>query len=156
MGGNKVKKILTVIFAALYMRAIAACVTCPPDPRKQAQPQLAVQAEPELAPQMEPQKLAEENPKIGPEITVRIPELFSPDPNKSNDEMTIRISVTHTAAIKEWDIFIQPNLQSGHTQQGLNRNQTNRPRRGRAFFEQSGTGSVPTEWKWNGKSSSGE
>ena len=49
-----------------------------------------------------------ENPGRGPELSVEIPELFSPDPDKPNDTMTIAIKVSHPVPIKEWSIQIQP------------------------------------------------
>jgi len=96
-----------------------------------------------------------ENPGTGPVVTAEIPELFSLDPDIVDDKMTILISVTHPVPIKDWTIQIQPNRGGGQRPEGeqaARRTGTGR----RVFFEQKGSGAVPAEWQWNGKSSSGE
>jgi outer membrane protein OmpA-like peptidoglycan-associated protein len=127
------------------------------------------------------------DPEQEPEITVKIPELFSPDPDVVDDVMTIGISINHPASIKEWHILVQPNRQRQARQDGEagqrqpgdqaaqrqprqegeagqrqprqegeeGQGQRQRQRRG-PFFEQTGQGKPPAEWKWNGKGTSGE
>jgi len=108
-----------------------------------------------------------ENPGKGPAVTAEIPELFSPDPDIPDDTITIAIKVEHVVPIKDWSIQIQPNRrQSGQaatqTTAGSTAGTTEerQPRRQsgerRSFFEQNGTGDVPSAWKWNGKGLSGE
>ncbi|MDR2542061.1 MAG: OmpA family protein [Treponema sp.] len=105
------------------------------------------------------------NPNTGPEVTVVIPELFSPDPDIANDSLTISIDVNHPARIKDWNIQIQRRFGGQAAQQrqaaeGAEPRQSTeggeqrqRGQRG-PFFEASGTGRPPAEWKWNGISSS--
>jgi len=95
-----------------------------------------------------------ENPGTGPVVTAEIPELFSPDPDITDDKMTILISVTHPIPIKDWTIQIQPNRtgQRPAGEQAARRTGAGR----RVFFEQKGSGAVPAEWQWNGKNASGE
>jgi outer membrane protein OmpA-like peptidoglycan-associated protein len=108
------------------------------------------------------------NPNIGPEVTLAIPELFSPDPDVVDDELIIGISINHPAPIKEWQIQIQPNRgqrqasgqRSGQGQggqrQGGQGGQGQGGRRRGPFFTQTGEGKPAEEWKWNGKGTSGE
>jgi hypothetical protein len=88
-----------------------------------------------------------ENPGKGPEITVVIPELFSPDPDNADSKMTISIAVDHPADIKDWNIQIN---RSPRSDEQVQRTGTG-TRRNRMFFEQSGTGAVPSSWEWNGR-----
>lgn len=102
------------------------------------------------------------NPGAGPKLTVRIPELFSPNPDIVNDTIDISISVSHPVDIKDWSIAIQPKRQPLTPEQlaqlqeraGEQRQRTTSQRQRRVFFEQTGTGTPPTLWKWNGKSTS--
>jgi outer membrane protein OmpA-like peptidoglycan-associated protein len=117
----------------------------------------------------------ESNPGTGPQLSVEIPELFSPDPDIIDDTITIAINVTHSVEIKDWDIQIQPNrgqqggsaagnqqgARAAGNQQGgqAERRQNNQGRQGnrrRVFFEQTGKGAPPDAWQWNGKGTSGE
>ena len=137
------KKIIALIFAAAVF---AACKTPPPA------------------------QVPVENPNVGPEIKVDIPELFSPDPDIVDDKLAIGITINHPAPIKDWDIQIQPirrqSGQSGQRQtgegaprQGGDRQGGDRQdgqRRRAVFFEQSGTGTPPKTWTWDGKGNSGE
>jgi len=135
------KKLTVVLLAALVI--IAACKGTPPP---------AV------------------NPETEPQLTVTIPEIFSPDPDIVDDKMTIPIVVKHPVPIKEWTIQVQPaRRQNAQTaQQGGQAGerqarpaaaapaadgQAAQPRQPRApFFEQKGTGNPPASWQWNGKS----
>jgi outer membrane protein OmpA-like peptidoglycan-associated protein len=112
------------------------------------------------------------NPNAAPVLTVKIPELFSPSPDIVDDKMKIHIVVKHPAPIKDWNIEIQPIRQaSGQAAQaaaqptaaaqgaaaqpaaqGAAQGET-RQRQRQPFFEQKGTGTPPTDWEWNGKSS---
>ena len=49
-----------------------------------------------------------ENPNVGPKITVKIPELFSFDPDVNDGKETVPITVTHVpkVQIKEWSIVV--------------------------------------------------
>jgi len=135
------KKII-YLFLAIFVLAVSACKSPPPPPP------------------------VEENPNVGPELTVGIPELFSPDLEFDDDKMAISITVKHPVAIKDWDIQIQPaRRQTGQTAQAGNAApqpanttapQSNQERRSRVFFEQKGTGTPPTSWQWNGKNAAGE
>jgi outer membrane protein OmpA-like peptidoglycan-associated protein len=114
-----------------------------------------------------------ENPNVGPFLTVTIPDLFSPDPDIPNDKLAIAIAVEHPVRIKDWQIQIQPNRRGtgqnaqGQAAEGGQRAErpqaaegTPRPegqagerQRNRApFFEQTGTGTPPKTWLWDGKS----
>jgi len=95
-----------------------------------------------------------ENPGVGPELTVGIPEDdFAPDPDADN-KLTISIAVNHPVPIKDWNIRIQPN-RGGQRPEGAGQSgQTERVRR--IFFEQNGKGNVPTSWDWNGRGTNGE
>jgi len=101
---------------------------------------------------------AVENPNVGPELQAVIPELFSPNPDVTDDVMTIALSVKHPVPIKSWNITIQPVRQGtggGGQRQAANQERPQgETRQRRAFFEQSGTGTPPARWQWNGKSSS--
>jgi outer membrane protein OmpA-like peptidoglycan-associated protein len=109
------------------------------------------------------------NPNSAPELTVSIPELFSPDPDESDYKMPITISVNHPAKIKDWQIQVQPARRAnqastrqpaaerpqaaeGQRQEG----QTGERRRRAPFFEQTGTGTPPKTWSFDGKGTSGE
>ena len=105
-----------------------------------------------------------DNPGSGPELTVVIPELFSPDPDNADDRMTISITVTHSVPVKDWNIQVQPIRRqptgapagaapaSGAPAQ----RQGGQENRRRIFFEQNGDGSPPQAWQWNGRGTSGE
>jgi len=109
------------------------------------------------------------NPNVGPELAVTIPELFSPDPEITDDKMTIGITVNHPVRIKDWSIVIQPaRLGTRQTEQAAGQGQrearpartdqegqgeARQPRQRQPFFTQEGTGTPPTHWEWNGKSS---
>ncbi|MCL2229672.1 MAG: OmpA family protein [Treponema sp.] len=106
-----------------------------------------------------------ENPNVGPQLTVVIPELFSPDPEIVDDKMSVEITVNHPVRIKDWTIVIQPARLArqatqtaaagqGEARQPRAEGQAEQPRRQRApFFTQEGHGTPPTKWEWNGKSS---
>ena len=132
------KKIIALVFA---VSIIAACKT-PAPPSEPAAPQ---------------------NPNVGPRIEVRIPELFSPDPDIANDMLSVLITINHPVPIKDWNIEIQPNRRQGgqsNQRQGEQPSQRqggqSERRQAGPFFEQSGTGTPPKAWKWNGRGSSGE
>jgi len=107
------------------------------------------------------------NPNAAPVLTVKIPELFSPSPDIADDKMKIHITVKHPAPIKDWNIEIQPIRQSSGQSaqaaaqpaaaqpaaaaQGETRQRTEGRQR-QPFYEQKGTGTPPTVWEWNGKS----
>ncbi|MCL2765631.1 MAG: OmpA family protein [Treponema sp.] len=97
-----------------------------------------------------------QNPNAGPKVTVTIPELFSPDPDIEDDKMTINIAVEHPVQIKDWTITIQPNRQQTSGQSTERQAGERQGRQRRAFFEQSGTGTPPAAWQWNGRGTSGE
>jgi len=96
-----------------------------------------------------------ENPGKGPELSVTIPELFSPNPDIADDKMTIKIDLKHPAPIKDWKITIQPvRNTTGQAAAGGSQRADGQQRQPRApFFEVIGTGNPPKEWQWNGKSS---
>jgi len=104
----------------------------------------------------------ENNPGVGPELTVVIPELFSPSPDVVDDTMTILITVKHTAVIKDWHITIQAMRQRLTPEQLAQlsargdqaRQRTGQQRQRQAFFEQTGAGTPPARWAWNGRSTS--
>jgi len=86
-----------------------------------------------------------------PQLRVEIPALFSPNLDVANDSLPIRITVTHSAPIKDWRIEIVPNRRVyGQTapSQGEQVWQT--------FYETAGEGTPPSQWLWNGRSGSGE
>jgi len=118
----------------------------------------------------------EVNPNVGPELAVVIPEMFSPNPDITDDKMTISIAVTHPVRIKDWNIVIQPARQAqrqttaeaqpaaAQTQtrqaaaattatEGAAQGEARQPRQRQPFFSQSGEGTPPTQWEWNGRSS---
>ena len=123
-----------------------------------------------------------ENPNAGPQITVQMPELFSPDPDVPNDKLVVPVSVKHLVPIKEWSVTVQPNRNrqssaaagqggDGQRQQGERQasqgGDQQRPageggqqRRNRGpFFEEKGKaakGKMPATWTWDGKGTSGE
>jgi len=115
-------------------------------------------------------KSTPENPNAGPVVNATIPELFSPDPDNTNERMTVAISVEHPVPIKDWTIQIQPNRQGagqrqsaeGGQRQSAEGGQRERPegqerqRRRAAFFEQTGNGKPPANFQWNGRGTSGE
>jgi len=77
------------------------------------------------------------NPGKGPTLSVKIPELYSPDPDDENYKFVVPISVTHTADIKDWSISVQSKT-------------------GNPFYETRGNGNPPTNWEWNGKNTAGD
>ncbi|MCL2138925.1 MAG: OmpA family protein [Treponema sp.] len=112
-----------------------------------------------------------EDPKTLPEITVEMPELFSPDPDIENDEMSVPITIKHPVPIKEWSILVQPQRGGGQRPEGEARQRPEgegrqrpegeegeqRQRRQRPpFYQENGTGNPPKVWKWNGRGTSGE
>ena len=134
------KKIIIIHFAVCI---IAACAGAPPPL---------------------PPPPPEYNPNSSPELTVVIPELFSPDPDIIEDTITITIGVSHPVPIRDWQIEINRRIagqaaprqepeQQGRQRQG---GQRGAGQRSRSFFENSGTGNPPAEWKWNGKRTTGE
>jgi flagellar motor protein MotB len=115
------------------------------------------------------------NPNVAPELTVTIPELFSPDPDIPNDKLSITIAVKHPAPIKDWQIQVQParranqagatggarqpaaerpQVAEGQSPQG--EGQTGERRRRAPFLEQKGEKDPPKTWLWDGKGTSGE
>ncbi|MCL2762094.1 MAG: OmpA family protein [Treponema sp.] len=133
------KKIIALIFA---VSVIVACKGTPPPPPA-------------------------ENPNVGPELAVTIPELFSPDPDVADDTMSIAIAVDHPVAIKDWRIEVNrrgAGAQAGAAarpagEAGQREGRAQRQgggQRSRVFFEQSGTGAPPATWQWNGKRTTGE
>jgi outer membrane protein OmpA-like peptidoglycan-associated protein len=138
------KKIIVLLTAVAVVTAVTACVT------------------PAV------------NPEKGPELTVVIPELFSPDPDIVDDKMTVEITVEHPVRIKDWTIQVNRNFggqagqapsaaaggdrparqaQEGEARQPRERAEGEAPRRRAPFFEQTGTRTPPAKWLWNGKSS---
>jgi len=101
------------------------------------------------------------NPGTNPELTVKIPELFSPNPEIVDDPLVISIEVKHPAPIRDWSITIQAQRQR-LTPEQLEQLQERREarqaagqqRERRPFFEESGIGTPNAEWKWNGRSTS--
>ena len=102
------------------------------------------------------------NPNTSPHLTVKIPVLFSPNPDVANNRLPIQIAVSHSVPIKDWHIEIQPNrreyvqVQNSNRRQDLGRDATGKERRWPAFYEEAGKGIPPLEWVWNGRSKSGE
>ena len=86
------------------------------------------------------------NPNAGPELTVRIPELYSPDPDVVDDKLPIGITINHPARIKSWEIQIQPISRGSEGEGGQRR---------AVFFRQSGEGTPPKTWLWDGRFTSG-
>jgi len=130
------KVLLPIIVICLFM----ACVSTPP-----------------LPPLVDDDK----NPGTNPELVVKIPDLFSPDPEIVDDTMKVSIQVKHPAPIRDWDIVIQAQRQRLTPEQLAQiqerreaRQGTSQQRERRPFFEQSGTGTPPAEWIWNGRSTS--
>jgi len=144
------KKIFFLFFA-ISVLAVTACKSAPP----------VVEEKPKVV-----QEIADENPKVGPEVKVEIPALFSPDLDIVDDNMSIAITVKHPVQIKDWSIQIRRQAGLAAQQQASNTStqqddqsagrQANPERRPRVFFEQSGTGTPPTSWQWNGKNASGD
>jgi outer membrane protein OmpA-like peptidoglycan-associated protein len=108
-----------------------------------------------------------ENPNVAPELTVSIPELFSPDPDATDYKFPITIAVKHPVPIKDWQIQVQParRAQSAQAQasnqqavrpQATDGTQTGERRRRAPFLEQTGTGTPPKTWLFDGKGTSGE
>ena len=110
------------------------------------------------------------NPETNPEIGVEmIGEVFSLDPdNPDAPQPVAAITVKHPVAIKNWTIQVQPVRRQGQPdrqpggqpggQAAGERPAGERPagqqRQSRGpFFELTGEGTPPKEWKWNGKSS---
>ena len=113
------------------------------------------------APVLPPLVDDDKNPGTNPELTVKIPELFSPDPEIADDTMTVSIAVVHPAAIRDWSITIQAQRQRLTPEQLEQLQERREARQGasqqrerRPFFEQTGIGTPPAEWIWNGRSSS--
>ena len=88
------------------------------------------------------------DPESGPELIVVLPELFTPNPQVANDSMTVSITVNHPVEIRDWNIRIQP-IRRGRGPQPPEAEDERR-----IFFEASGTGRPPAQWRWNGRSSS--
>jgi outer membrane protein OmpA-like peptidoglycan-associated protein len=112
-----------------------------------------------------------ENPNVSPELTVSIPELFSPDPDAADYKFPITIAVKHPVPIKDWQIQVQPArranqaaagtrqpaaTEGGQRQQAADGTQTGERRRRAPFLEQTGTGTPPKTWSFDGKGTSGE
>jgi outer membrane protein OmpA-like peptidoglycan-associated protein len=100
-----------------------------------------------------------ENPNAAPQLTVTIPELFSPSPDIADDPLTINIAVNHPVPIKEWQIVINRYIarqaeQNAESQPAPRQRQSNQ--RSRNFYDHSGKGTPPEAWQWNGKRASGE
>ncbi|MDR3020138.1 MAG: OmpA family protein [Treponema sp.] len=148
---SKISVLAVIIALFAVIGFVMACASPPPPP---------------------PPPPPEENPNIAPEVSVTIPEIFSPDPDKEDDTMSIAIAVNHPAPIKEWTITVQPNRRQAGTQSG-GQQQEQRERQGErserqerqaggerqrraAFYELSGTGNPPASWEWNGRGTSGE
>jgi outer membrane protein OmpA-like peptidoglycan-associated protein len=117
------------------------------------------------------------NPETEPQISVEMAgEVFTLDPdNPDADQPVATIAIKHPVAIKDWVIQVQlrrtgqggqqgdrPAGQGGQRQAGQagerpagQEGQAERPaRQSRGpFYEQTGKGTPPKEWKWNGKSS---
>jgi len=120
------------------------------------------------------------NPETKPEITVQmVGEVFSLDPDEPDAAQPVaKIAIKHPVAIKDWVIQVQPirqgggqgGGQGGQAQGERQGGQRERPagQEGQAqgerpegqqrqsrgpFFEETGKGAPPKEWKWNGKSS---
>jgi len=112
-------------------------------------------------PPLPPLVIDDNNPGTNPELVVKIPDLFSPNPDIVDDTMTVSIKVVHPVAIRDWDITVQAMRQRLTTEQ-LAEIQTRRdeqaPRQRtreiQPFYELIGTGTPPAEWVWNGRSSS--
>jgi len=152
------KKLIALIFAVFV---IVACKTAPPP----EEPPLPPPPPPPPPPGLE-------NPGFSPELTVAIPELFSPDPDIVDDKMTIAIAVNHPVPIWDWRIEIQPNRAPRQSTQPASEAQASQqPRRQQArqsqrqegqqsrrapFYEQYGNDSPPEAWQWNGRSTNGE
>jgi outer membrane protein OmpA-like peptidoglycan-associated protein len=139
-GGDLMKKIIVLLFAVSVV-VVSACVTPP-----------AV------------------NPEVGPELTVVIPELFSPDPDVVDDKLVVDITVKHPVKIKEWTVQVNRSFggqagqapaadrpprqaQDGEARQPRERAEGDAPRRSRAFYEHTGRNNPPAKWLWDGKSS---
>jgi outer membrane protein OmpA-like peptidoglycan-associated protein len=133
------KKLISLIIAVSFAAVLTGCKSSPPP--------------------------GVENPDKPPELTVAIPELFSPSPDIADDKMTINIAVNHPAPIKDWHIVINRQIgtqaASGQTREAP-QGETQRPQRqssrerARNFFDQNGNGTPPAQWQWDGKRTSGE
>jgi outer membrane protein OmpA-like peptidoglycan-associated protein/predicted small secreted protein len=113
------------------------------------------------------------NPGKGPDITVAMPEMYSPDPDKANDLFVAPITVKHPVAIKDWEITVRTarrQTAAQGTEQGAQRPAANtqrpaadatpaagdQPRQPRApFYQKKGTGKPPAKWEWDGKNTDG-
>jgi outer membrane protein OmpA-like peptidoglycan-associated protein len=109
------------------------------------------------------------NPFTQPQINVTMAgEVFGLDPDHPDAAQSVaHINVVHPAPIKDWLIQVQPIRAGGQGGQGGQAQEqrerpaaqegqgeqatTQRPSRG-PFYELTGTGRPPKEWKWNGKS----
>jgi outer membrane protein OmpA-like peptidoglycan-associated protein len=122
-----------------------------------------------------------ENPHSDPEVTLTMPELYTPDLEDPNNTTPIQIAVKHPVPIKEWSIEVQPIRRQQNQQQGEQAGQAGRsqrqdgqrqtgdqqrerqprregsePRQRRVFFQTSGHGAPPKSWVWDGRGTSGE
>ena len=111
------------------------------------------------------------NPFVPPQISVTMAgDVFGLDPDHPDAAQTVaHIAINHPAPIKDWLIQVQPvraggqgGGQGGQAQeqrerpaaqegQGEQGTAQQRPSRG-PFYELTGKGKPPREWKWNGKS----
>jgi outer membrane protein OmpA-like peptidoglycan-associated protein len=113
-----------------------------------------------------------ENPNRGPEISVEIPELFSLDPDVEDDTFKVLIAINHPVPVRDWQIEVRRQFGGGEGSQirgggaggperaerpegGGGRGGAGGGRRA-AFFEQSGEGSPPEIWEWNGRNTGGD
>jgi len=109
------------------------------------------------------------NPFTKPEITVTMAgEVFGLDPDNPDAARTVaNIAIKHPVPIKDWVIQVQPARAAGQQQpdgQGQQQRAApaagqqaaqdgQQPRQSRGpFYELTGKGAPPKEWKWNGKS----
>jgi flagellar motor protein MotB len=101
------------------------------------------------------------NPETQPQISVHMAgEVFSLDPDHPDaDQPVANIVVKHPVKIKDWVIQVQPIRAAGQGGQAQQQRpagqegeaQQQRQSRG-PFYELTGKGHPPKEWKWNGKS----
>lgn len=111
------------------------------------------------------------NPEKEPVLTVQAAQDFEPDPDAADGSTALSIKVDHPVPIQEWRIVIQPTRSRPAGAQGAQQpargpraegegrqpraeaeGEGGQPRQRQPFFEQSGTGKPPAEWKWNGRS----
>jgi outer membrane protein OmpA-like peptidoglycan-associated protein len=102
------------------------------------------------------------NPFTPPQISVTMAgEVFGLDPDHPDAAQPVaRIAINHPAPIKDWLIQVQPIRAGGQggqaqerpaAQEAQGEGTAQRPSRG-PFYELTGKGKPPREWKWNGKS----